>query len=102
MADQKKPDSVCTRTRGKFGYPSENETLGIMTVYFQTKPHKSMELLLHGKVRLTKRFLPARLMLLPILIMATPLHLHAESYSRKVAISSKNISAPVDIHGQVT
>ncbi|SEW28796.1 iron complex outermembrane recepter protein [Chitinophaga sp. YR573] len=61
-----------------------------------------MELLLHGKVRLTGRLLPAKLMLLPILILATPLHLHAESYSRKIALSSKNISAPVDIHGQVT
>lgn len=61
-----------------------------------------MELLLHGKVRLTGRLLPAKLMLLPILILATPLHLHAESYSRKIALSSKNISASVDIHGQVT
>jgi hypothetical protein len=37
MADQKKPDSVCTRTRGKFGHLSENETLGKMTVYFQNQ-----------------------------------------------------------------
>ena len=74
-----------------------------MTVFtFKTKLHKSMELLLHGKVRLTGRFLPAKLMLLPILILATSSHIYAENNFGKMAISSKNISAPVDIHGQVT